>query len=221
MSSQDHRGQDDAEILGVFEDEQTAEAARARAQQAGADPSAIRTGEREDRVDAVRAEMREETERSFLSPQAGVLMTKEMTKGTGLMVPVAAAIGALVLLPLGFVEIGGLPLWLRLLGAAVAGAFAGGTVGAIVGGGVGAKGPAEPLASERGTTVRVQDGRREVADAMARGSDPIRLDRVDPGGGRIETVTTEEERSDEGTVESLGRKLRQGEGRREGHETQG
>jgi hypothetical protein len=130
---------------------------------------------------SLRGEMREELERSFVAPQAALAMTKDMTEGAAAMVPIGVLVGALLGLPLGFIEIGELPLWGRLLIAAAIGAFTGSLVGLIVGAGAGAKGPVDPMAAEKGVTVRVRsaDGR---ALEILHAHHPLRLDVVTPEG---------------------------------------
>lgn len=199
------------EVLGVFQDDAQAEAAARRARAAGVDESAIHVGEGRDETTSVRAEMQEEMENSFLSPQAAVLVTKEMTKALTLAVPLGATIGAALLVPFAFFLFTEFSLLGRLAVAILTGGLAGATVGAVAGGGLGAKGPANPLAAERGVTVRVDDGRQEVADALAQ-EDPLRLDRVSDSGVRRDTVTTQEERTDDGVVQDVSRKLQQEEG---------
>ena len=81
----------------------------------------------------------------------------------------------------------------------------------MAGGGLGAKGPANPLAAERGVTVPVDGGGHEVADALAQ-EEPLRVDRVSDSGVRLDTMTTQEERPDDGLVQDVSRKLQQDEG---------
>ena len=200
------------ETLGVFKDRESAETAAERAQSAGADRSGMRVGDDADTRASLEAEMREEMEESWLSPQAAVVATKEAAKGMSLAIPLAAAAGAVVTLPLAFlVTFGDTSLWVRIVIALSVGAVGGGTVGFIVGGGMAIKGPDEPLAAERGVTVRVADARGDVVEALA-DEEPIRLDTVAPSGRKTSTVTTEEERSADGVVENLAQNARQPEG---------
>ena len=199
------------EVLGVFPDDAQADAAARRARAAGAEESDIHVGEPRDEKISLQAEMQEEAENSFLSPQAAVMATKEMSKALSLAVPLGAVLGAGLLVPFAFFLFTEFSLFGRLAVAVVTGGLAGATVGAVVGGGLGAKGPADPLAAERGVTVRVDDGRPEVAAALA-DEDPVRLDKLSESGVRIDTVTTEDERSDDGVVQDMSRKLQQEEG---------
>ena len=183
---------DERELIGVFEDEQAAQAAAERVAGRGVDRSQVRVGDHRDEVTSLEGEMREEMDQSFLSPQAGFILTKEMAKGAGIALPVAVAAGALLALPFGFISFGGLVLWTRLLTMAAIGGAAGAVFGFILGGGLAAKGPAEPLGTEKGTTVGVNTSDPGVAEALAE-EKPIRVDTVGDGQP-VGTVTTEEDR---------------------------
>jgi len=76
---------------------------------------------------------------------------------------------------------------------------AGATVGLVLGGGLGAKGPAEPLAAARGVTVGVEARSREEGERVARifgPLDPIRVDLMTAFEQPARTVSTEEEEED-------------------------
>lgn len=200
------------ETLGVFKDRESAAAAAERAKSAGADDSGIRVGNGADSRASLEAEMREEMEESWLSPQAALAATKESAKGMSVAIPIAAALGVLVTLPFAFiVTFGDASLWLRIAIAASIGAMGGATVGFIIGGGMAMKGPDESLAAERGVTVRVADARGDVVEALGE-EEPIRLDTVAPSGRKTSTVSTEEERTADGVVENLAQNARQPEG---------
>ncbi|HSH58695.1 MAG TPA: hypothetical protein VK988_03440 [Acidimicrobiales bacterium] len=200
------------EALGVYKDQEEAEAAAEQVRRAGVDGSQIRIGDEADSKASLQAEMREEMEEAWLSPQAAFVATKEAAKGLSLVTPVAAVLGVLVTLPLALIfDLGGAPLWVRLLIAVATGVIGGGTVGFVVGGGMAMKGPDEPLAAERGVTVRVPAASGEVVDAME-DEDPIRLDTVAPSGRKTSTVETEDERTPDGVVQNLAQNARQPEG---------
>jgi hypothetical protein len=128
--------------------------------------------------------MQEEASESTLSPQLGVAYTKEASKSlVALGVPITIAC-TLLALPLALIDIGDLPLWARLIGCALIGATAGGTVAIIAGPALGAKRANEPLAAQRGTSIRVAAWSPELVDLM-RSADPIRLDLIDPHGASI------------------------------------
>lgn len=202
----------DDEALGVYEDQEQAEVAAERARTAGANGCGIRIGDEGDSTASLEAEMREEMEESWLSPQAAFVATKEAAKGLSLATPIGAALGALITVPFALTMAFGVSqLWIRLLIAVGIGAMAGGTVGFIVGGGMAIKGPDEPLAAERGVTVRVADATKQVVDALA-DEEPIRLDTVAPSGRKTSTVKTEEERTADGVVENLAQNAREPEG---------
>ena len=202
----------DDETLGVFGDRERAEAAAARAEDAGADADRIRIDDDADERASLEAEMREEMEESWMSPQAALIATKEAAKGLSLVIPIAAVIGVAITLPFAFIfDFGGIPLWLRVVSAVATGALGGGSVGFVVGGGMAVKGPDEPLAAERGVTVRVPGADGETVGALAE-EDPIRVDTVAPSGRKTSTVTTEEESTPDGVVENLSQKSDQPEG---------
>ena len=200
------------EALGVFKDRQSAEAAAERARDAGGDDSGIRVGDEADSRASLEAEMREEMEESWLSPQAALVTTKEAAKGMSVVIPIAAAVGVLVALPFAFlITFGGASRVLRLVIAVVTGGLGGASVGFIVGGGMAIKGPDEPLAAERGVTVRAPAARKEVVEALAE-EEPVRLDTVAPSGRKTSTVRTEEEQEPDGVTEDLAQNARQPEG---------
>lgn len=177
-------------LLAVYSDEHTANSAATAAREAGA--VAVRVGERDDVIASLDSEMQEEMTQSWASPQAFGVVPKEAAKGAALGVPLAVIIGMVVALPLAFIPLPGdvqMSMWAKLLIAAIVGATAGGVVGFIASAGFSAMGPAEPMAAERGVTVRVDDG-RPVIEAALRDAAPIRLDRLH-GDGTITTVWTE------------------------------
>lgn len=182
------------QVLGVFRDPRSAEAAAgAAASFASAPPQTGRDG---DEAASLQAEMREELDNSVIGAGNVGPFTKEMTKGLIIGTILGVVVGFIVTVPLGFVPLGSIGLLPRLLIAAVVGGFAGATMGFVTGGGFGAKGPAEPLAAERGTTVSVQvtsaEEATKVAEAM-RKHDPIRIDLTTAEGEPITALTTEEE----------------------------
>jgi hypothetical protein len=164
------------EIIGVFRDEAAARAAAdAAARATGSQP---RVGGAGDDVASLEAEMREDVQHTFLGPGN-----------------VATIVGAVLALPLAFIPLGSIGIGARLLIAALIGAAGGATVGFMVGG-FAAKGPAIPLAAERGTTViidvRTPVEIERVTEAM-RAHDPIRIDLATADGNPVSTSTTEEE----------------------------
>jgi hypothetical protein len=194
------------ELVAVFESHAQAEEAVRRLRAAGLPEHEIHLDGREDEATALRGTMRDELERSWLSPQAGLVLTKRMTKGILTVSPLFVAIGVVLALPLAFLAFDGMALWTRLLTVVVLGALAGGTVGFIVGAGEAEKGKPDPLEPERGTVLRVgadsDDARRLLTEA-----DPIRLDVVATDGSPLGPVVSEEE--DESVVENLERAWRE------------
>jgi hypothetical protein len=199
-------------LVGVFGTQRQADAAVADLIRSGVDRHGIRRGDMADEVASLKAEMREELSHTTAAP--GAIGTKEMTKGLGLLTVIGAVVGALVLLPLSAVGIGGLAWWARALIVAAIGAVAGGTIGFVIGGSLATKGPADPAAAARGVVVAVdEDSPRVVAALQAH--DPVRVDRVDGAGAPVEVVDTEETRQPGGTPEDLARNLERDDHRRE------
>jgi hypothetical protein len=187
----------DQTVLGVFPTVGAADAAAGDVARVGIPGDRIHVDEGRDEVVAMRAEMREEIEHTVIGPGPVGPATKEMTKGLRLSFPVGIIIGALLVLPFGFIPFGGLSLYVRLIIAVVVGAVAGLSVALVLGGGLGAKDPEEPLAAERGITVRVEartpDEGRQIADLMTRHA-PIRVDLMTAFDQPAHTVATEEDR---------------------------
>ena len=169
--------------MAVYESEEQAEAAARAAENLGVPENSIRVGDARDAVPALEAEMRAEMEEGLIAPQAGVAVPKEQAKASGAAMALAAVVGAIVFLPFGAIAFAGLTLGSRLLTCALAGAAAG-MVGTYVVGAASARGPADPMAAERGVTVRVRAADARVVDALKRAR-PIRLDVV-AGDGSID-----------------------------------
>lgn len=186
---------DTREIIGVFRTPEAARAAADAAAKAASTMNAPRVGNAEDGVASLKAEMREEMQHTTAGAGNVGPFTKEMTKGLSRGTVIGIFVGAVLALPLGFIEWMSLGLVPRLLIAAAVGAAAGATVG-FMAGGFTAKGPAIPMAAERGTTVtidvRTPQEIEAVTEAMRR-HDPIRIDLATLGGDAISTITTEEE----------------------------
>lgn len=193
----------EARWSAVYDTRERAQQAAEAARRAGAPTGEVRIGDELDAVVALQGEMREEMEHTIAAPGNVGPFTKEMTKG---MVPgmvLGGAIGAVLALPLAAIELGGWPLWLRLVVAAGIGALVGGTVGWILGGSFGARRGDEPLAAERGVTVTAP-GTEPVRRALEAAA-PIRLDAV-AAGHPVATATTDEDRQP-GIAHDIGRNL--------------
>lgn len=168
---------DSRQMVAVYESRAQAVRAAASAREAGA--SSVRVGHGADERLALQAEMRGEMEHTVVGPGNVGPFTRQMSKGIGAGVAVAAVVGALIALPFAAVEPFGLPLAMRLLIAAVVGGFAGATVGFMLGGGFSPRNPEAPLAGEEGTVVvaEVAGGRSDAIEAALRRIDGlIRLD---------------------------------------------
>ena len=184
------------EVVAVFSDERDAKAAADAATEALR--GVARVGEERASVTALKAEMREELQHTTAGAGSVGPFTKEMTKGIAVGTPIATVIGAVLALPLGFIPFLSIGLVPRLVIAAIVGATAGATVG-FMAGGFAAKGPAQPLAAERGTTVAIDVRTPEeielVTQVMHR-HDPIRVDLTTVEGNPVSTLTTEEDPPD-------------------------
>ena len=190
------RRRPEKKLVGVFEDQESAAAAADAVAAQGVDPGQVRVGDEADEVSSLRGEMREEMEHTVAGPGNVGPFTKEMTKGLVPGTALAALAGALVALPFALIPMGSLPLVTRVLIVVAVGTVAGATLGFVLGAAFGAKGPREPLATERGVTVSVSTQDRDQVQRAAgtlEGRAPTRLDEAVEGGQPTETVTTEEE----------------------------
>lgn len=186
---------DTHEIVGVFRSPEAARAAADAAARVTSTTTAPRVGQPGDDVASLKAEMREEMQHTTVGAGNVGPFTKEMTKGLSAGTIIGIVAGAVLALPLGFIEWEPIGLGLRLVIAAAVGATTGATIG-FMAGGFTAKGPGAPLAAERGTTVvvdvRTPEEIDRVTDAM-RQHDPIRIDLTTAGGDAVSTLSTEEE----------------------------
>lgn len=205
MAQQVHQhGPGTTGVVGVFRSDTDAKKVAERAVSLGIDPANVRIGARDDHYRAIRGEMQDEMEQSWISPQFGVAYTKESAKSLAGVSIVAVIIGVVIMLPFAAVPIGGLALGWKLLIMAVVGAVLGITVGTIVGPAIGVKRPNEGLAADRGVVVRVSPAGEAVEKMMAT-HDPIRIDRFD--GEDLEVVQTEELSEGKGMVDEVKRNL--------------
>lgn len=168
----------------------------------GVDSADIRVGEPEDVTTGLEAEMLEEASESFVSPQGGVLYSKEATKATAVLGPVLAVIGAVVALPLALAMPNTMALWTRVVLALIVGAVLGGTIAAVVLPAMAVKSQLRASAAQRGSVVRVTGWSVDVERVMAE-ADPLRLDRLDAQMRPIDVVTTEEDREPGGIAEEV------------------
>ena len=188
------------ELLGVFADRETAERVvdTVRRRVPGADG---RVGNAEDYIDAMKAETVRDSEDSIVTSGA-VVMSKEGSKSVATLVPVAAAIGVVLALPIAWFALPDTAAWLRLVIALVVGMAGGGTIGWIAGMGLGVIGPDPQLAAQRGVTARVWPDNDEVRTLLLDGR-PLRLDVLDATGLAVETLTTERELTDTSIKDQL------------------
>jgi hypothetical protein len=174
-------------VVAVFPDDASARRAAERAEARGARDIAI--NDHDDEVRALVGEMREEIAESWGGPSVG-LYTPEMARKTPGYTAAAALAGAILALPLGFID-ADISLGLRLVIAAICGAVAGGTIGFLVGGFIAARRRTnEPLAEERGTVVGLWADNAEAVEVL-RASGAIRID-VLLGEEPVDTVASAE-----------------------------
>lgn len=178
-------------VVAVFRDQRAAEQAAERAKSRGA--LNVTVGGHNDEVRALVGEMREETSESWAGPSIGIY-NAEMARHIPGPTVAAAAIGAIVALPFGFIEWGTVTLLGRLVLAAFCGAVAGGTIGFLLGGFLGARRRANlDLAEERGVVVGMQGG-NPAATAELVNCGAIRVDRM-LGQQPVDTVASHEDRT--------------------------
>lgn len=195
------------QLVAVFHSRPAAVRAAAAARDVGA--SDVRVDAAHDERLALEAEMRDEMEHTIVGPGNIGPFTKEMTKGIGAGVAMASVIGAAIALPFAMVDLFGLPLWLRVVIAAVVGGFAGATVGFMLGGGL-TPTPEKELAAEEGVVVVVtvaDTTAGAVERALRRMEGLIRLDAAT--GGQPQSTRMEEP---DHTLEDLRDRAVQGEG---------
>jgi hypothetical protein len=194
-------------VIGVFPTRDDAWAAAEAAQRAGARPAAIRVASRDDNVRELQAEMLEEQEQSIMGPGNVGPFTREMQRAMLPLTIIGLVSGAVIALPLAAIEFGGFTWWGRLALVAVVGGVVGAGVGFLFGGMYGARRPEEPLATERGVTVAIDDAPPSAVDAL-RARRPLRLDAFERHGRPLRTITTEEDEHPTRVVEELERHVR-------------
>lgn len=170
-------------IVAVFPDEAAAERAAAEARHRGGRNVAV--NDPNDDVKALMGEMREETSESWAGP-----VTPEMARHIPGPTAGFALAGALLAVPLAFLDFGvG-----RVILCAFSGAAAGGLIGFLLGGFIGARRRANlDLAEERGVVVGVQGGNAAAAEALVEAG-PMRVDRL-VNQVPVDTMTSHEEAS--------------------------
>ncbi len=160
---------------------------------AGVAADAIEFEDPGDETASLRAEMREELDDAWVLPQAAFIAPKEGARSFVVLTAVTCVVGAAIGVPLAFIDFG-MTFWTRLLlieGLLVATGFA---IGLVLGPSLGVKRPNEPMAAQRGFTVRV---RQNDAPTRARLSafNPVRLDEITVDGEPVSTLATEEDRA--------------------------
>jgi hypothetical protein len=185
----DQGGGDPAQAVAVYRDPSTADAARLDLIRVGIPGEDIRVGA--DGVASARAAMRAEVETSMIAPFAGIAWTKESTKSFVVLAPALAVAGIVVMLPVTAWAASGWGVGPRVLLAVPVGAALGLAVALIVAA-LGARGPAQPVGSERGVTVRVVSADPRVLEVL-RTLHPVRLDVVRADGTPMGFTVSEED----------------------------
>jgi hypothetical protein len=183
-------------IVAVFPDEAAAEQAAAEARDRGARNVAI--DDPNDDVKSLMGEMREETSESWAGPSVAIY-TPEMARHIPGPTVAFAVAGAILALPLAFIDFGDVSVIGRIIIAVFAGLVGGGTIGFLAGGFLGARRRANrDLAEERGVVVGIQGGNAAAADALVEAG-PMRIDRL-ANQVPIDTMTSHEEAAPSETV---------------------
>ena len=189
MAELDTNSTSNERIVAVFPDEAAAERAAAEARNRGARNVAI--DDPNDDVKALMGEMREETSESWAGPSVAIY-TPEMARHIPGPTVAFAAAGAILALPLAFIDFGDVSVIGRIIIAVFAGLVGGGTIGFLAGGFLGARRRANrDLAEERGVVVGIQGGNAAAADALVEAG-PMRIDRL-ANQVPIDTMTSHEE----------------------------
>ena len=195
----------DQELLAVYPTRERAEQARERLLRLGVRPESVRLDAESDEVLSLRAEMHEELTQAWIVPTAAFVATKEGAKGMGMVGAIAIVIALAIAIPLAFVDFGS-TLGVRLIVFSLVAVALGGTIGFVAGAGMGSKRPAEPMAAHRGVVLRVDQDTQELRDALA-DEEPIRVDEVTHDDVPLDTILTEEQAHDDGTVEEVAANL--------------
>jgi hypothetical protein len=191
MSDLDTNSTSNERIVAVFPDEAAAEQAAAEARNRGARDVAI--DDPNDDVKALMGEMREETSESWAGPSVAIY-TPEMARHIPGPTIAFALAGAVLALPLAFIDFGDVSVIGRIIIAVFAGLVGGGTIGFLAGGFLGARRRANlDLAEERGVVVGIGGGNAAAADALIEAG-PMRVDRL-VHQVPVDTVTSHEEGS--------------------------
>jgi hypothetical protein len=181
------------QLLAVFADAATARKAEESLVEAGVARGAVSVADSTDEHPSLRAEMREELDKSWVLPQAGFVATKEGARGLAAVTVTACVIAAVIAVPVALIDFG-MNFWARLLVTELVFIAMALAIGLVIGPALGVKRPNEPMAAQRGVTLRVGlDDDRTRARLMA--FDPIRLDVITVEDDPVTTVVTDEDRA--------------------------
>ncbi|WP_370327416.1 hypothetical protein [Euzebya sp.] len=202
MSGQPRAVGDPAHLLVVVRDEPTADALRADLARDGIE---TRVDVREDVVAELRSEMKEESEGLLMGPGLPA-HTKEMLWGAVPITVLAAIVVGALFIPLAWaIDLGGQPLWMRIMWMVITGAILGATGAWFVGGIIGSRMSNTVPAAQRGVTVAVWDDDESHVQRLA-AYDPIRVDHVS-SDGTLTVWLTEDQLHDGLQVERAGRQF--------------
>jgi hypothetical protein len=181
------------QLLAVFADAATARNAEKSLIEAGVARGAISVGDSTDENPSLRAEMREELDKSWILPQAGFVAPKEGARSLFAVTLTACVIAAVIAVGVAFIDFG-MNFWARLLVTELVFIAMALVIGLVAGPALGVKRPDEPMAAQRGVTLRVG-----VDDAPTRerlmAFKPIRVDVITVRDEPVATVMTEEDRA--------------------------
>jgi hypothetical protein len=179
----------DRELLVVYADQATADAARDALRERGVPDHAIHVGEEPDVVAGLRAEMHEELSRAWVVPNAGVVYPEEAGRGLVLLSAVGAAVGLLAAFPLALIDLGS-TYWVRWVVWAVVGVAFGLAVALVAGPATAAPRPGVPPAAARGVLLRVEDDTAELRHLLA-DLEAVRIDEVTHDGDPVGTILSD------------------------------
>ena len=189
------------ELLVVYPTPERAGEARDRLLELGIGPASIRVGEESDEIASLRAEMHEELTQAWIVPTAAFVATKESVKGMGFVGGVTILASLAVAIPLAFIDFGS-TLGVRLVWFSIIAVAVGGTIGFVAGASVAVKRPGELMGAHRGTVLRVAEDTPAIRRSLVE-LHPIRLDEIAHDDTPLDTVMTEDETDNVGTVEEV------------------
>jgi len=196
------------ELLAVYDTHDAAVEARRAALGVGVPEAAITMDGVANEQTSLKAEMREELEKSWMMPAAAIATTDEGLKGTFLAGIVCCALALVVIVPFAFID-WGLSLPMRLLIHVVVALLVGASVAVVAGPALASRRSDEVMGAHRGSTLRVAADSEELRRALDRPG-LIRLDEVTHDLEPMGAVITEDDRTARGVAEQMADNVRQG-----------